>query len=147
MFIAFLIVIGIISFTVLLFICVLAILSLVGGWRRLSTISPSPETVQADCVIYSFQSMRLGLISYNMIVYTKFTDEGIIISTFWPFNFMHRPFIIRYNRISDIKKGSLLGPYVVFRLDGKKISLQGECARELEKRIFSGHSASRQDAY
>ena len=136
MFTAFLIVSGIISFTVLLFICILSILSLAGGWRRLSTISPAPGTIEPGPVIYSFQSMRLGFVNYNMIVYTAFTDAGIIVSTFWPFTFMHRPFIIRYNRIRDLKKGSFFGPYLVFSIDGKKIRLQGRCTMELELRMI-----------
>lgn len=137
MFTALLIVTGIISFTVLVFMCVLAILSFAGGWRRLSIISPAPEVIQPDSVIYSFQSMRLGFVNYNMVLYTRFTDAGIIVSTFWPFTFMHKPFIIRYSGIRDIKKGSFFGPYVQFTTGGKKIRLQGRCAAELEKRMFA----------
>ena len=48
---------------------------------------------------------------------------------------MHRPFMINYDKISDLKKGSLFAPFVVFRFYGKKIKLQGKCAIELEKRI------------
>jgi len=138
---AFLIVAGVIAFTVLLFGCVLALISLAGGWHRLSQVSPAPEIIAPGAVIYSFQSMRLGFANYNLIVYTKFTDAGIIISTFWPFTFMHRPFIIRYDRISDISKGNFFGPYLFFRFDKKKIRLQGRCAAELEKRMISAGSA------
>ena len=126
---------GGIVFTVLLFIIVLSILSFVGGWRRLEIVSPAPDRLRGTGERYAFQSMGLGFVNYNMCISIEFTAEGIIVSAFRPFSFMHKPFMIRYEKISDIKRGRFFSPFVVFRAEGKRIRLQGRCIDELENRI------------
>ncbi|HPS58338.1 MAG TPA: hypothetical protein PK514_09545 [Spirochaetota bacterium] len=114
---------------------VLALLSLISGWRKLGILSPAPGTKDPGAVTYSFQSMRLGFVNYNRCARTCFTGAGVIFSTVWPFTFMHSPFIIRYEKISGIKKGNFFGPYIEFTAEDKKIRLAGKSALELEKRI------------
>jgi len=79
--------------------------------------------------------MRLGFVNYNRCVTVRFTSAGVSFSLFWPFSFMHGPFIIRYGTISVIKTGSFFGPYITFSSGEKKIMLRGKSATELEKRI------------
>lgn len=123
------------AFFIFLWGNILALLSLIGGWRKLSLQSPAPETKEPGAVTYSFQSLRLGFVNYNRCARTCFTGPGVIISTIWPFTFMHSPFIIRYEKIADIKKGNFFGPYIEFTTENKKIRLAGKSALELEKRI------------
>lgn len=115
---------------------ILALLSLIGGWRKLNQDSPAPGTKFPGAVVYSFQSLRLGFVNYKSCVRTSFTDAGIIFSTVWPFTFMHSPFIVRYEKISAIKKGNFFGPYIEFTAADKKIRLTGKSALELGNRII-----------
>ena len=114
---------------------ILALLSLLGGWRRLSIDSPVPETTGFGDISYTFQSVRLGLISYNRCARIRFTGAGVIFSTIWPFTFMHSPFIIRYEKITNVKTGNLFGPYIEFTAENKKIRLTGKSSLELERRL------------
>lgn len=122
-------------FFIFLWSNVLALLSLLGGWRRLSIDSPAPQTEGTGDVLFSFQSIRLGFVNYNRCARIRFTGAGIIFSTIWPFTFMHNPFIIRYDKISRVKTGNFFGPYIEFTAGDKKIRLAGKSALELEKRI------------
>lgn len=118
-----------------LFSSIIALLSLVSGWRRLSATSPAPGTSEPGAPVYRFQNLVLGVVRYNRCVDITFTSAGIIFSPMWPFSFMHRPFIIRYDRISNIRNGSFLGPYVAFKAEGKNIQIRGKSTIQLEKRI------------
>lgn len=126
---------GAVIFTCLLFIFVLSVLSFAGGWRKLAIVSPVPERLMGTGDKYTFQSMRLGLVNYNMCVSIEFTNEGMVISTFKPFSFMHAPFLVRFEKISGFSKGRFFSPYIVFNFEGKRIRLQGNCIDELENRI------------
>lgn len=114
---------------------ILALLSFIGGWRRLSIESPAPDTAGHGDVQYSFQTMRLGFVNYKGCIRVRFTPAGMVFSTIWPFTFMHSPFIIRYDKISGIKTGNFFGPYVEFTAEEKKLKLTGKSAVELEKRM------------
>lgn len=120
---------------------ILALLSLIGGWRKLSLETPASETKYPGSVTFSFQSVRLGFVNYRSCVRTCFTDAGVIFSTIWPFTFMHSPFIIRYEKISGVKEGDFFGPYVEFTAEDKKIRLTGKSALELGKRIMAPGTA------
>lgn len=128
-------------FFIFLWSNILVLLSLIGGWRRLSTDSPAPQTEGPSDVRYSFQSIRLGFVNYNRCVRVRFTGAGIIFSTIWPFTFMHSPFIIRYEKIISVKTGNFFGPYIEFTAFEKKIRLAGKSAMELEKRIMAPGTA------
>lgn len=111
---------------------VLTLLSLIGGWRKLSLTYPaSLSAVTRDGERFPYVSARFGFINYRSCVSITFTETGILFTVMKLFSIMHSPIHIPYSKISGIEKGKLFLTYTGFSVDGKKILLYGEAGERL----------------
>jgi len=119
-----------------IWIAVLTLLSIIGGWKALSTLNPvKPADRNIHDARYSMSSLKLGLINYRSCVNVFFTETGIIFDIMKIFSIMHKPVFIPYNKISGAAAGKFFSTYAEFKVDGKKIILYGKAGDELLSRL------------
>ncbi|HOP62382.1 MAG TPA: hypothetical protein PK358_09605 [Spirochaetota bacterium] len=131
-----LIAIGSFVFFAGLWCAVLSILSLVGGWNRLSKKFAAPEHLINAGKEHTFQSVRFRVVNYSLCVKVRITETGIILDVMKLFRFMHRPLFIPYTEMKDPSTGKFITDYIVFRLDNIKIEIYGSSAEEIRKRLI-----------
>jgi len=126
-----------------IWIAVLSLLSIIGGWKTLSRIYPlSLNGRESNTVKYSMSSMRMGFVNYRSCVTISFTGTGIILETMKIFSIMHKPIFIPYTKISGIKKGKLFfSTYTSFIVENKKIVIYGKAGDELFSRLSTAGSS------
>ncbi len=119
---------------------VLTLLSLIGGWKKLSNRYPvtlSAGSSQGER--FTMASARFGFVNYRSCVNITFTETGIIFSLMKIFSIMHRPIFIPYVKISGVERGKLFLPFTRFTVDGKKISVYSDAGERLFQRLtYSG---------
>lgn len=119
-----------------LWVGVLSLLSLIGGWKKQSRIYPLKSTDKADnAVRYSMSSLKMGFVNYRSCVNISFTETGIILETIKIFSIMHPPLFIPYYKISDAQQGKFFITYTSFRIGDKKITIYGKPGDEIFSRL------------
>ncbi len=120
-----------------LWVAVLSIMSIIGGWNKLYRIYPlSLNEVTHDLVKYSMCSLKIGLINYNACAKISFTGRGFILEMMKIFTVMHKPLFIPYEMISDAKRGKIFfSTYTSFTIENKTIVIFGKAGDELHTRI------------
>lgn len=120
-----------------LWIAVLSVLSIVGGWKKLSGIFPLSPYNRTDTVVkYSMSSIKIGLINYNSCALVSFTESGIIIEMIKIFSVMHKPLFIPYERMSGARRGKVFfSMYTSFTVENKTIMIFGKPGDELCERL------------
>ena len=125
--------IGFIIICASIYCAVLTFFSFISGWMRLSGLHPAPVIGEQEVVEYRSQTVLMGYMTYTMMVDTKFTDSGIILTITPAFFFMHKPMIIPYDRIKEAKKMDLYPYGIEFKFEKVKMQMEGESSAELEK--------------
>lgn len=125
-----LIVIGVFAFFAGLWCAVLSILSLVGGWNRLSKKFPAPEHMLSTGKEFTFQSARFRVVNYSLCAKVRIHDEGIVLSVIKLFSFMHRPLFIPYTEMKEPSTGRFVTEYIIFRVDNIRVEIYGSSAEE-----------------
>lgn len=121
---------------IILWTLIVSMLSMISGWKKLSSLYPADSSVcNGYCTTFRFSSIRLGLISYNNIAAVILTETGIILRMIKIFSFMHRPIFIPYEKITDIDNGGLFITRTGFRVSGKKILIYGKAGNVLFSRL------------
>lgn len=131
---AFLTFVVFVAFCACIYCGVLTFFSFISGWRMLSLRLPALETVQSETVLFSSQSVRMGFMDYSMSVDIRFTDTGLIFSQQRLFAFMHKPFIIPYEKIGNLMKIDSSDSDLEFTVEGIKIRMSGYSAEALKKK-------------
>ena len=130
-----LIVTGFFIFFTVLWCAVLAILSLAGGWNRLSKKFPAPELLLSSGKEFRFQSARFRVVNYSLCVTVRIQEEGIVISVMKLFSFRHKPVFIPYSEMKDPSTGRFITEYLVFRADSVRVEIHGSSAEEIRLRL------------
>lgn len=85
---------------------ILAFLSFIGGWHRLS--QRYPGTHVPDGRLFAFASMGLGPsyfpVSYGSCLFVRLGVAGISLSIFPIFRVLHPPLLIPWNAVSDCRR-------------------------------------------
>ncbi len=131
---SFLIFIAFIAVCACIYCGVLTFFSLISGWRTLALRFPAPETVSSDTAFFFSQSAEIGYMQYSSSVEVRFTETGLIFSQSPFFAFMHKPFIIPYEKTGSIRKLNSSGPDLEFTVEGVRIRMSGESAEALNKK-------------
>jgi hypothetical protein len=132
----FIIITGFILWFTLLWIFVLSIMSVIGGWKKLSRLYPPPLShASGSAVKFSMCSAGLGFVRYRNIVNITFTQTGIIMEVIKIFSFMHRPVFLPYEKMKEAQKGKFFSTYIKFMIEDKKITIYGKAGDELFSRI------------
>ncbi|HPF08012.1 MAG TPA: hypothetical protein PK293_18350 [Spirochaetota bacterium] len=129
------IVIGFLIFFAGLWCAVLAILSLAGGWNRLSKKFPAPEHLLSSGKEFRFQSARFRIVNYSLCTTLRIHEEGIAISVMKLFSFRHKPLFIPYVEMKDPSTGRFITEYIVFRTDSVRVEVHGSAAEEIRIRL------------
>jgi len=125
-----------------LWVAILSLMSIIGGWKGLSRIHPlTPDVLNEHAVKYSMSSIKLGLINYRSCVNVSFTETGIIFEIIKIFSVRHKPLFIPYNKIANVENGRNFFTYTKFIIDGKRIVLYGKAGDELLSRFPSAGSS------
>lgn len=114
---------------------VLAILSLAGGWTRLSKKYPAPEHTLRTGKEFRFQSARFRVINYSLCVTVTIHEDGATISVMKLFSFRHRPIFIPYTEMKEPSTGRFITEYLVFRADSVRVEIHGSSAEEIRLRL------------
>jgi len=131
---AFLTFVVFIAVCVCIYCSVLTFFSFISGWRFLSLRLPAPETVQSDSALFYSQSVKMGYMDYSRSVNIRFTDTGLIFSQSRFFAFMHKPFIIPYEKIENFTKIDTSDSNLEFTVEGIKMRMSGESAEALNRK-------------
>lgn len=126
-----LIVIGVFIFFAGLWCAVLAVLSLAGGWNRLSKKFSAPEHMLSTGKEFTFQSARFRIINYSLCAKVRVHDEGAVIDVMKLFRFMHRPLFIPFTEMREPSTGRFVTEYIIFRVDNIRIEIYGSSAEEI----------------
>jgi len=118
-----------------LWCAVLAILSLAGGWNRLSKKFPAPEHLLAAGKEFRFQSARFRVVNYSLCATVRIHDEGITISVMKIFSFRHKPLFIPYTEMKEPSTGRFVTEYIVFKTDSVRVEVYGSSAEEIRLRL------------
>lgn len=114
-----------------LWVSILSLLSFIGGWNKLSRIFPvSLPDRETATVKYSMSSLKIGLVSYRYCTAITFTGTGIILEMPKIFSIMHKPLLIPYNRISDVRKRENFSASTEFTAGEKKILIYGKAGEK-----------------
>jgi hypothetical protein len=130
------------TFAVFIAVCaciyygVLAFFSLISGWLVLSRRSPAQETDQPGSVLFSSQSVEMGYMYYARSVNIRFTETGLVFSQSRLFSFMHRPFIIPYEKTGNSPGKEPSASEIEFTAEKVRIRMSGESAEALKKKIL-----------
>ncbi len=117
---------------------VVALISIIGGWKTLSVLYPADRELKNDSEKkFSFCSIRLGMVGYRSCINIYFFNDGIMFEVMKIFRVMHKPVFIPYNRITGIKKGKFITSYIEFSVDQKKVIIYGKAGAELFSRLDS----------
>lgn len=130
-----LIVFGSLAFFAGLWCAVLAILSFLGGWRRLAALHPAPDHMLTTGREFTFQSARMRMVNYSLCVKVRIHDEGIVVSIAKLFSFMHKPVFIPYSEMKEPSIGRFVTEYIVFRTSDVRIEIYGSSAEEIRQRL------------
>lgn len=114
---------------------VMTFFSVISGWRVLHLRFPAPETARSAAPFFS-QSVEMGYMDYRMSVTVRFTDTGMVFSPSRFFSFMHRPFIIPYEKIDNFTKTGPSGQDSEFTVEGITIRMSGESAEALNRKML-----------
>lgn len=114
---------------------VLAILSLAGGWDRLSKKFPAPEHLLTTGKEFRFQSARFRVVNYSLCVTVRVHDDGTTISVMKLFGFRHKPIFIPYTEMKEPSTGRFITEYLVFRADTVRVEIHGSSAEEIRLRL------------
>ncbi len=122
---------------VLLWVGVAGLISLVGGWRGVAQSNPPPPALHETGEVYSFQSVRFGLMgNYNSTVNVTVYRQGIGMVPIILFKMFHDPIYIGFDAMTDVAYGRFLFHYMTFTLAGKKkIMLMGRCVPAIRERL------------
>lgn len=115
---------------------VMTFFSVISGWRVLHFRLPAPETVPSAAVPFFSQSVEMGYMDYRMSVTVRFTDTGMVFSPSRFFSFMHRPFIVPYEKIDGFTKTGPSGQDSEFTVEGITIRMSGESAEALNRKML-----------
>jgi len=117
-------------------VAVLSLLSIIGGWKTLGRLYPLTFTEMKNRALkYSMSSVRVGFVNYNYTVNIYFAEAAIILETIKIFSVMHKPLIIPYNRITGVERGKVFSTFTKFIVDDKKIIIYGKAGDELYSRL------------
>ncbi len=120
-----------------LWVAVLSLLSIIGGWNKLSRLYPLKLTDKTGHPEkYSMSSMKMGFANYRSCMNISFTETGFIIEAVKIFSVMHKPLFIPYNKISNIQSGKIFfTTYISFTIEDKKIAIFGKAGEVLSTKL------------
>lgn len=136
-----------IPFAVVLFAlwwcCIVYLLSIVGGWKKLADAYGLPQRRQGQS--FSFQAGRIGIVSYKGALQLTLCPEGIVFSVLPLFRPGHNPFLIPWDDITII--GASFWGFVEFRAGpgGKKLMLTKKLFARAWPHLPSGIQKQLQD--
>jgi hypothetical protein len=123
----------ILAFGVALWLCVLLILSLVGGWKRIAdqfpaSVSPVDEGRHFRFVWGTVGSPSLPIV-YRACLFCTVSPAGLKVSVFPLFRFMHPPMFIPWSAVDAASRDRWgLGTLTTLRLRGssQRLRLMGD---------------------
>ena len=118
-----------------LWCAVMAILSLAGGWNRLSKKFAAPEHLLTAGKEFTFQSARFRVVNYSLCAKVRILEDGIVISAMKLFSFRHKPLFIPYTEMKEPSTGRFVTEYIVFKADSVRVEIYGSSAEEIRIRL------------
>lgn len=119
-----------------LWTAVLSVLSIVGGWRKLSILYPLKfRDRDSSPLRLPMSRIKMGFINYNSCVNILFTETGIILEIMKIFSFMHKPVFIPFDKITDAARKQFLSSYTEFTVEKIKIAVFGKAGEELFSKL------------
>jgi hypothetical protein len=114
-------------------LCVsLPLVSLLGGWRRLSEFFPAANPPEGTR--FRMQSGSIGLVNYSSCLTIYSNDDGVYLSTLWPFRLGHPPLLIPWGEIHDVTTSRFLWMEdAVFQVGSPTVAKM-----RLSKKVFEG---------
>jgi hypothetical protein len=114
-------------------LCVsLPLVSLLGGWRRLSEFFPATNPPEGQR--FRMQSGSVGWVNYSSCLTIYSNADGLYLSVMLPFRMGHPPLFIPWGEIHDATTRRFLGMEdVVFQIGTPSIAKM-----RLPKKVFEG---------
>ena len=115
----------------------LMIISILGGWNRLSKEHNGEGINELTDEVFHFQSLKLGyFVSYSSSLTVTFYESGFSMKPFFLFSFFHNPVFIKYEELDNFEMKSFLGfKYAICCLNGKRLTFSGKFVSVLYDKI------------
>jgi hypothetical protein len=111
----FFIIAAALTFFILLWTCILFLLSAASGWRRLAKTFRAKKPVQGDS--FTWQIGRFRLVNYNGILNITVDREGLYLSVVKIFSPFHPELFIPWEAVKDVSITSIFfTKYVKFQI-------------------------------
>lgn len=122
---------------IIIWIFVLGLTSIIGGWYNISKKYPYKDTKYENGKLYKYQSIKFNYIGrYSFCINITVYNDGILLKPSLLFSFFHKPIYIQYKQIQNKQFVKYLFlNFLILKLNDKKIRIFGNSIKEIKNKL------------